>query len=330
MFNFLKYFNLYNFLVIGTQNIISDSKSLLFNNSGFSSIKNLILKLKKIYFSTYQYCIRLKGIFNDLKYNNDGIHQTSFIMLGVFLKNENNFKLINLSLKYLFFIKKIKKNKVFFTVNILDYNNILILLISKINIKKIIFTKKNIWKINIDGYLGYCIEIYIYKKKKLLEIWNFVDIKFIKIKNKIFKLKNNIIDSGLGYDRICNFKKKNLRLNDICNTIYLIKNNINQNFTKNHNFILNKLIKIIIKVILKKKINILKIFKYFFKIKKKIYYKNKVLEFIKFILKKEHLFFLNIKKNLISKINIKKIKFIHETYGLPYNYIYEIIKNIYK
>ncbi|WGS66600.1 alanine--tRNA ligase-related protein [Candidatus Carsonella ruddii] len=263
MFNFLKYFNLYNFFIFGNQNIISDSKSLLFNNSGFSSIKNLILKLKKIYISTYQYCIRLKGIFNDLKNNNDGIHQTSFIMLGVFLKNENNFKLLNLSLNYLYFIKKIKKKKIFFTVNIYDYKNILILLISKINIKKIIFTKKNIWKININGFLGYCVEIYIYKKKKMLEIWNFVDIKFLKINNIIFKLKDNIIDSGLGYNRICNFKKKNLRLNDLCNTIYLINNNININFTKNHNFILNKLIKIIIKIILKKKINIFKIFIFF-------------------------------------------------------------------
>ncbi|WGS66798.1 hypothetical protein MEJ65_00745 [Candidatus Carsonella ruddii] len=329
MFNFLKYFNLYNFFIFGNQNIISDSKSLLFNNSGFSSIKNLILKLKKIYISTYQYCIRLKGIFNDLKNNNDGIHQTSFIMLGVFLKNENNFKLLNLSLNYLYFIKKIKKKKIFFTVNIYDYKNILILLISKINIKKIIFTKKNIWKININGFLGYCVEIYIYKKKKMLEIWNFVDIKFLKINNIIFKLKDNIIDSGLGYNRICNFKKKNLRLNDLCNTIYLINNNININFTKNHNFILNKLIKIIIKIILKKKINIFKIFIFFLK-KKKIYFKSDILKFIKFILKKEYLFFLNIKKIFISKINIHEMKFIHETYGLPYNYIYEIIKNIYK
>ncbi|XZR52522.1 MAG: hypothetical protein ACM3Q7_00740 [Candidatus Carsonella ruddii] len=329
MFNFLKYFNLYNFLIIGTQNIISDSKSLLFNNSGFSSIKNLILKKKKINFSTYQYCIRLKGIFDDLKNNNDGIHQTSFIMLGVFLKNENNFNLIKLSLNYLYFIKKIKKKKIFFTVNIFDYNNILILLISKTNVKKIIFTKKNIWKININGFIGYCIEIYIYKKKKMLEIWNFVNINFLKIKNIVFKLKNNIIDSGLGYNRICDFKKKNLRLNDICNTIYLLNNNINFNFTKNHNFILNKLIKIIIKIILKKKISIFKIFIFFLK-KKKLYFKHNISKFIKFIIKKEFLFFLSIKKIVISKINIVEIKFIHETYGLPYNYIYKIIKNIYK
>ncbi|WMC19198.1 MAG: hypothetical protein NVS84_00750 [Candidatus Carsonella ruddii] len=329
MFNFLKYFNLYNFKIIGNQSIISDSKSLLFNNSGFSSIKNLILKSKKKCFSTYQYCIRLKGMFNDLKNNNDGIHQTSFIMLGVFLKNENNFKLINFSLNYLYFIKKIKKKKIFFTVNKYDYKNILILLISKINIKKILFTKKNIWKININGFLGYCIEIYIYKKKKMLEIWNFVDINFLKINNIVFKLKNNVIDSGLGYNRLYNFKKKNLKLYDICNTIYLIINNINFNFTKNHNFILNKLIKIVIKIILKKKVNIFKMFIFFLK-KKKNYFKNNIIKFIYFILKKEYLFFFNIKKIFISKININEVKFIHETYGLPYNYIYEIIKNIYK
>ncbi|WMC19795.1 MAG: hypothetical protein NVS86_00745 [Candidatus Carsonella ruddii] len=329
MFNFLKYFKLYNFLIIGTQNVISDSKSLLFNNSGFSSIKNLILKLKKINFSTYQYCIRLKGIFNDLKNNNDGIHQTSFIMLGVFLKNENNFKLIKLSLNYLYFIKKIKKNRIFFTINIFDYKNILILLINNININKIIFTKKNIWKINTNGFLGYCVEIYIYKKKKMLEIWNFVDIKFLKINKIIFKLKNNIIDSGLGYKRICNFKKKNLRLNDLCNTIYLLNNNKNINFTKNHNFILNKLIKIIIRIVLKKKISFFKIF--FFFLKKKIFnFKNNILNFIKSIIKKEFFFLLNIKKIIISKINIFEFKFIHETYGLSYDYIYEIIKNIYK
>ncbi|AFP83976.1 alanine--tRNA ligase-related protein [Candidatus Carsonella ruddii] len=328
MFNFIKYFNIYNFLIIGTQNVISKNNSLLFNNSGFSSIKKLLINNNNNIVS-YQYCIRLKGIFNDLKYNNDGIHQTSFLMLGVFKKNKNLFKLLFLSLNYIYYIKKIKKNKIFFTVNKNDYFNIIILLLCKINVKKIIFTKKNIWKINKKGYLGFCIEIYILKNKNLIEIWNFVDIKFIKF-NKIIKLKNNIIDSGLGYNRICNFKIYNLRLNDICNTIYLIINNICLNFTKNHIFILNKLIKIIIKIILIKKISIFKIFILFFLIKKKFFFKNNIFYFLNYIIKKEFFFLLNIKKINIKKINIKTLKNMNETFGIPYNYIYKIIKNIYK
>ncbi|AFP84156.1 putative alanyl-tRNA synthetase [Candidatus Carsonella ruddii HT isolate Thao2000] len=329
MFNFIKYYNIYNFLIIGTQNVISNNNSLLFNNSGFSSIKNFIIKNNNNIVS-YQYCIRIKGIFNDLKINNDGIHNTSFIMLGIFKKNKNLYKIILISLNYLYYFEKIKKNKIFLTLNKNDFFNIIILLLCKINIKKIIFTNKNIWKINKNGFLGFCIEFYILKNKKLIEIWNFVDIKFIKLKNIVIKIKNNIIDSGLGYNRIKNIKKKNFRLNDICNTIYLIKNNINLNFTKNHYFILNKLIKIIIKIILLKKINIFKIFLFFFKKKKKFFFKNKILFFFNYIIKKEFFIINKIKNINIKKINIFSIKYINESYGVPFNYIYKIIKNIYK
>ncbi|MBY0585399.1 hypothetical protein K5B08_00610, partial [Candidatus Carsonella ruddii] len=174
MINFLKYFNIYNFKILGNQNIISDCKSLLFNNSGFSAIKKLILKSKNIQFSTFQYCIRLKGIFNDLTLNNDGIHKTSFIMLGNFIKNNNILFFLKISMNYLFFFKKVKRKKIFFSLNIIDFSTILLLLLLKINTKNIFFTKKNIWKININGYLGFCLELYYKFEKKMIEIWNIV------------------------------------------------------------------------------------------------------------------------------------------------------------
>ncbi|WP_433928001.1 hypothetical protein [Candidatus Carsonella ruddii] len=331
MINFLKYYNLYNFKILGSQNIISDCKSLLFNNSGFSAIKKIILKKNKIQFSSFQYCLRLKGIFNDLSLNNDGIHKTSFIMLGNFLKSKNLFFFIKKSINYLFFFKKINKKKIYFSLNIIDFFNIIILLLLKINIKNIIFTKKNIWKINNNGYLGFCLEIYYKIKNIMLEIWNIVIIKYYKIKKKIFKLKNDIIDSGLGYERLNFFKiKKNLKLYDICNSIFLIKNNINLNFTKYHNFLLNKLIKIIFNLVYNKKISILKIFYFFFKKNKNFLFKNNIKDFIIFMIKKEYNFFFDFKKIKLKKINIKQLKFIYETYGISYNCIYSIIKNIYK
>ncbi|XOD38911.1 MAG: hypothetical protein ACAF48_00755 [Candidatus Carsonella ruddii] len=331
MINYLKYYNVYNFKILGTQNIISDCKTLLFNNSGFSSIKKIILNSVKNNFCSFQYCVRLKGIFNDLNLNNDGIHKTSFIMMGNFLKNTNIFFFLKISIKYLFFFKNINKKKIFFSLNIIDFSTILIVLILKINIKNIIFTKKNIWKINENGYLGFCLEIYYKFKNIMLEIWNIVNIKYYKNNIKIIKLKNNIIDSGLGYDRLnFLFFKKNLKLNDLCNSIFLIHNNINLNFKKNHNFILNKLFKIFLNFIFIKKINIFNIFCFFFKKNKKFFFKNNVKNFLIFLIKKEYIFFCKLKKINLKKLNLNQMKFIFETYGISFKLIYLIIKNIYK
>ncbi|BCG49346.1 alanine--tRNA ligase-related protein [Candidatus Carsonella ruddii] len=329
MINFLKYYNFYNYKIIGNQNIISTNKSLLFNNSGFSAIRNLIIKIKNNNFSSYQYCVRLKGLFNDLKLNNDGIHQTSFIMLGNFLLNTNILLFLKISLNFLL-IMKINKKKVYFSINILDFNTIIILLLLKINIKKIIFTKKNIWKINNYGYLGFCLEIYCKFNNILLEVWNIVNINYLLINKKLFKIKNNIIDSGLGYYRL-NLKKfsKKLKLIDLCNSVFLILSNININYTKNHNFLLNKILKILFLIVIKKKISILKIFFLFFKKNKKFYFIYNIKKFIFNIIRKEYSFFFDLKKTNINKINILEMKFIFETFGIPYWYLYKIIKNNY-
>ncbi|AGS06621.1 alanine--tRNA ligase-related protein [Candidatus Carsonella ruddii] len=329
MINFLKYYNFYNYKIIGNQNIVSTNKSLLFNNSGFSAIKNLIIKIKNNNFTSYQYCVRLKGLFNDLKLNNDGIHQTSFIMLGNFLLNNNILNFLKISLNFLLIIK-ISKKKIYFSVNILDFSTIIILLLLKINIKKIIFTKKNIWKINNYGYLGFCLEIYYKFNNILLEIWNIVNINYLLINKKLFKIKNNIIDSGLGYYRL-NLKKidRKLKLIDLCNSIFLILNNININYTKNHNFLLNKLLKILFLIVIKKKISILRIFLFFFKKNKKFYFNYNIKKFIFNIIKKEYSFFFDLKKININKISILEMKFVYETFGTPYWYLYKIIKNNY-
>ncbi|MFI4878759.1 MAG: alanine--tRNA ligase-related protein [Candidatus Carsonella ruddii] len=328
---FLKYFKLNNFKLFGNQNIISHNKNLLFNNSGISSIKNLLFKslIKKI--ATYQICIRIKGKFNDVCLNNNGIHKISFIMLGIFF---NKLKLNYFFLKiknFLFFFKKINKKNIFFSVNIIDYSTIIILLISKINIKNIFFTKKNIWKINNNGIIGFCLEIYYKFIKKMLELCNIVNIKFYKCNNKIFKLKNNIIDSGIGFSRInlINFKI-NLKLNDVCNTIFLIINNINSNFTKNHNFLLNKIIKILFNLIFFKKINIIKIFFYFFKKNNFFFFKINLYKFINYIIKKEYIFYLNLKKINIKKNNINVIIHFFKTFGISYKILYLIIKKNFK
>ncbi|MFI4870162.1 MAG: alanine--tRNA ligase-related protein [Candidatus Carsonella ruddii] len=328
MIFFLKYFKLNNYNLFGSQNIISNNKKLLYNNSGISSIKNLLFKslIKKIV--NYQNCIRIKGIFNDICLNNNGLHKTSFIMLGIFLKKKKlNYFFLKIK-NFLFFFKKIKKKNIFFSVNIIDYLTIIILLILKINIKNIFFTKKNVWKINNNGIIGFCLEIYYKFTNKMLEICNIVNIKFYKFNNKILKLKNNIIDLGIGYSRINLINLKiNLKLNDICNTIFLIINNINLNFTKNHNFLLNKILKILFNFIFFKKINIIKIFFYFFKKNKNFFFKINLYKFIIYIIKKEYNFYSNLKKINFNKNNVNKIVYIYKTYGISYKILYLIIKN---
>ncbi|MGK2931086.1 MAG: alanine--tRNA ligase-related protein [Candidatus Carsonella ruddii] len=331
MIFFLKYFKIINFNLFGSQNVISNNKKLLFNNSGISSIKNLLFKSLKKKIATYQNCIRIKGIFNDICLNNNGIHKICFIMLGIF---SNKIKLNYLFLKikiFLFFFKKIKKKNVFFSVNIINYSTIIILLLSKINIKNIFFTKKNIWKINNNGIIGFCLELYYKFNNKMLEICNIVNINFLNYNNKIFKLKNNIIDIGIGYSRInlINFKI-NLKLNDICNTIFLIVNNINLNFTKNHNFLLNKIIKILFNLIFFKKINVFKIFVFFFKKNKNFFLKINLYKFINYIINKEYVFYLNLKKINIKKNNFITIIDFFKTFGVSYKILYLIIKKNFK
>ncbi|MFI4883629.1 MAG: alanine--tRNA ligase-related protein [Candidatus Carsonella ruddii] len=331
MIFFLKYFKLNNFKLFGSQSVISNNKNLLYNNSGISSIKNLLFKSLNKKIVNYQNCIRIKGIFNDICLNSNGLHKISFVMLGLFLKKS---KLNHFFLKiknFLFFFKKIKKKNVFFSVNIIDYLTIIILLLFKINIKNIIFTKKNIWKINNNGLIGFCLEIYYKFINKMLEICNIVNIIFYKFQKKIFKLKNNIIDLGIGYSRInlINFKI-NFKLNDICNTIFLIINNISFNFTKNHNFLLNKIIKILFNFIFFKKISIFKIFFYFFKKNKIFFIKKNLYKFINYIIKKEYIFYFNLKKININKNNINTIIYFYKTFGVSYKILYLIIKEKFK
>ncbi|XRA05355.1 MAG: hypothetical protein ACN6LP_00655 [Candidatus Carsonella ruddii] len=331
MIFFLKYFKLNNFKLFGSQNIISKNKNLLFNNSGISSIKNLLFKSLNKKISNYQNCIRIKGIFNDIFLNNNGIHKTSFIMLGIFLKKiKLNYFFLKIK-NFLFFFKKIKKKNIYFSINIIDYSTIIILLIFKINIKNIFFTKKNIWKINNNGIIGFCLEIYYRFINKMLELCNIVNIKFYKYNNKIFKLKNNIIDIGIGYSRINLINIKiNFKLNDICNTIFLIINNINLNFKKSHNFLLNKIIKILFNLIFFKKINIFKIFFYFLKNNKNFFFKINLNKFINYIIKKEYIFYLNLKTINITKNHIKIFIYFYQTFGISYKILYLIIKKKFK
>ncbi|AFP84337.1 alanine--tRNA ligase-related protein [Candidatus Carsonella ruddii] len=325
MKKFLKFFNFYYYKTLGTQNVNSNNKTLIFSNSGLSSLKKLIFN-SLIDISSFQYCVRMQGIYNDLKSTNDGIHQTSFLMLGNFTKKNNfsNFKKIK---KFLFLIK-LKLKNLFFAININDYLNIITILIFKINISKIIFTKKNIWKINKNGYCGFCLEIYAKVNKKLLEIWNIVNISFIKNITKINFLKKKIIDTGLGLNRIIYIKKKNnnkinYKLFDIFNSIFLIYNYL---INKKNFFFINKLMKKVFIFSYKNNVKMWFFLFYYFKKKKKIYFNFSISKFINFILKKEIFFLKNIKK-IIYINKIKNFIFLKNTFGFYIIILYNVFKN---
>ncbi|BAF35140.1 putative alanyl-tRNA synthetase [Candidatus Carsonella ruddii PV] len=320
----LLFFSFYYYKILGTQNINSTNKTLIFVNSGLASLKKFVFR-SNVEISSFQYCVRMQGIYNDFKLTNDGIHQTSFLMLGNFTKknNINNFKKI----KKILFLIKLNFKKLFFTININDYLNIILILILKININQVIFTNKNIWKINKNGYCGFSLEIYIKISKKLLEIWNIVNVSFIKKKKKIKFLKKKIIDTGLGLNRIIYvFKKKNNKINyklyDIFNSIFLIFSYLKN---KKNIFFINKLIKKILIFSYKNNFKIWYFIFYFFLKKKKVYFVFCLKKFINFILKKEIFFLKKIKKNIYIK-KIKDFVFLKNTFGFYLSILYNLFK----
>ncbi|WP_343189827.1 alanine--tRNA ligase [Buchnera aphidicola (Astegopteryx bambusae)] len=227
---FLNFFKQNNHKIIKGSSIIpKKDNTLLFTNAGMNQFKNYFLEKKKIKYKkivTSQKCIRTGGKDDDIrKVGNTPYHHTSFEMLGNFSFGGYSKKQAILYAWNILTNKKyfnLNKNKIFVTVNYKDKEtyNIWskIIKVSKKNIKN---TKKdsseNFWEMGKTGPCGPSTEIYykkkyIEKKKKknmLVEIWNIVFIQYNKIsKNKLIKLNNLYIDTGMGLERIAHILQK--------------------------------------------------------------------------------------------------------------------------
>ncbi len=222
---FLNFFKKNNHEILnGSALTIENDDSLLFTNSGMVQFKNCFLGkeyIKHKNIATSQLCLRVGGKHNDL--NNIGIsphHNTLFEMLGNF-SFSGYFKreAINLSWDFLIKILNIDKNRLYISVNKDDEETINIWKNDiKISKEKFIMgdKKSNFWIMGKSGPCGYCSEIFYNKdpnksdQKYFLEIWNLVFMQFNKEQNKIKKLENYSIDTGMGLERIASVMQNTL------------------------------------------------------------------------------------------------------------------------
>ena len=224
--SFLNFFKNQSHLEIPSSSLIPENDpTLLFTNSGMVQFKNYFIgndKPPNKNLITIQKCLRAGGKHNDLE--NVGYtprHHTFFEMLGNFsfggYFKENA---IDFAWKFLTKELSIDKKKLVITVYKDDQESeILWKKISGFSDEKIIKidTNDNFWSMGDSGPCGPCSEIFYDNGEKLdgglpgsknqdgerfVEIWNLVFMEFEKKNGKLFKLKTNCVDTGMGLERI--------------------------------------------------------------------------------------------------------------------------------
>lgn len=216
--SFLDFFVSKNYREVNEISLIpKNDDSLLFTNSGMVQFKDIFLGLVKPECEkavTIQTCIRLSGKHDDLE--NIGLsphHNTSFKMLGNFgFVNINKSVVINEAVEFL--VDRLNLDFTRFHVSVhqndLESRNIWLATIG-IHESKVIngSDETNMWSMDNTGPCGYCTEIF-YKldNGELLEIWNLVFIQYNRTGDKLLKLKNVFLDTGMGLERILSVKQK--------------------------------------------------------------------------------------------------------------------------
>lgn len=213
-----------------------DDPTLLFTNAGMNQFKNIFLGLKKPEFSRVvdsQKCIRAGGKHNDLEeVGRDGYHHTFFEMLGNwsfadYYKKEAIIWAWHLLTK----IWKLPKTKLYATVY-KDDSEAYDLWKNETDIdpNHIEFhgEKDNFWEMGETGPCGPCSEIHFDRGKtfcdlkdekheckvngdchRYIELWNLVFIQYNRDeKGKLNKLPHRYVDTGAGFERICQILQK--------------------------------------------------------------------------------------------------------------------------
>lgn len=216
--------------------VIKDDPTLMFTNAGMNQFKDIILgnhpaKFKRA--TDSQKCLRVSGKHNDLEeVGHDTYHQTMFEMLGNwsfgdYFKKEA----IEYAWEFLTQIVKINPDKLYVTVfegspseNLERDNEAIEYWARYISPDRIINGNKhdNFWEMGDTGPCGPCSEIHIdlrseEERKKVngqslvnkdhpqvIEIWNLVFMQYNrKADGTLETLPNHVIDTGMGFERLC-------------------------------------------------------------------------------------------------------------------------------
>ena len=216
--------------------VIKDDPTLMFTNAGMNQFKNIILGNDPIKYprvADSQKCLRVSGKHNDLEeVGHDTYHHTMFEMLGNwsfgdYFKKEA----IGFAWEYLTEVLHLDKDRLYVTVfegapaeglqrddeaaefwaQHIDSNRI-------INGNK----KDNFWEMGDTGPCGPCSEIHIDLRSdderakvdgkslvnadhpQVIEIWNNVFMQYNrKADGSLEILPNKVIDTGMGFERLC-------------------------------------------------------------------------------------------------------------------------------
>jgi alanyl-tRNA synthetase len=214
--------------------VIKDDPTLMFTNAGMNQFKDIILGNVPIHYprvANSQKCLRVSGKHNDLEeVGHDTYHHTMFEMLGNwsfgdYFKKEA----IEYAWEYLTSVLKLDKNRLYVTVfegegslsrddEAASYWEEYLPKERIINGSK----KDNFWEMGDTGPCGPCSEIHIDLRSEVertkvegltlvnqndpqvIEIWNLVFMQFNrKADGSLESLPNKVIDTGMGFERLC-------------------------------------------------------------------------------------------------------------------------------
>jgi len=216
--------------------VIKDDPTLMFTNAGMNQFKDIILgnvPIKYPRIADSQKCLRVSGKHNDLEeVGHDTYHHTMFEMLGNwsfgdYFKKEA----IEWAWEYLTEILKLDKDLFYVTVfegskeEGLERDDEAAAFWEKYVAKDRILNgnkKDNFWEMGDTGPCGPCSEIHIdlrsaEDRKKIdgktlvngdhpqvIEIWNNVFMQYNrKADGSLESLPNKVIDTGMGFERLC-------------------------------------------------------------------------------------------------------------------------------
>ena len=216
--------------------VIKDDPTLMFTNAGMNQFKNIILGNDPIKYprvADSQKCLRVSGKHNDLEeVGHDTYHHTMFEMLGNwsfgdYFKKEA----IEWAWEYLTEVLKLDKNRFYVTVfegsaaENLERDNEAAEIWEKFVPKDSILNgskKDNFWEMGDTGPCGPCSEIHIDLRSDeerakisgkdlvnqdnplVIEIWNNVFMQYNrKADGSLEALPNKVIDTGMGFERLC-------------------------------------------------------------------------------------------------------------------------------
>ena len=209
-----------------------DDPTLLFINAGMNQFKDIFLGKRKPKFNRVvnsQKCIRAGGKHNDLdEVGRDGYHHTFFEMLGNWSFGDYYKKeAIEWAWELLTDVWKLPKNKLYATVHTSD-KEAYELWENQTDIDKSHIEyhddKDNFWEMGSTGPCGPCSEIHIDRGEEFcnlkddenheckvngdchryIELWNLVFIQFFRDEAGNLKpLENKYVDTGAGFERIC-------------------------------------------------------------------------------------------------------------------------------